>query len=157
MSVAIEPRVLSTLELTFPAGLPGFKGARHFRLEPLSGLGSSNPFGRLIALEPVLLANGTFTETIRLVVAAPGLLWPDYTVEIDDETEALLEIDDAADAVAVVVVTLSESIERSTANLLAPIIVNTRRLLAAQIVPMRIDTAQWSSIRAPLPPFAPSL
>src|SRR5271154_6500135 len=130
MSVATELRVLPTMDLTFPVELPGIKGAHRFRLEPLGGERSSvNPFGRLIALDPVVLGDAASTTALRLVVAAPGLLWPDFVVEIDEAVASLLEIDDPGDAAVVVVVTLSETIERSSANLLAPIVINTRKLL----------------------------
>jgi flagellar assembly factor FliW len=151
MSATTELRLLALLELTFPLGLPGFKRARHFRLEPLGGETRPHPFGRLVALEPVELADGTLAETVRLIVAAPGLLWPHYRVEIDDDVESLLGIDDPADAAALVVVTLNDSIEPSTANLAAPIVINTARHLATQIVPGRIDGPGGWSMRAPLP------
>ncbi|MGO9582132.1 MAG: flagellar assembly protein FliW [Acidimicrobiales bacterium] len=157
MPVATELRVLPALELTFPVGLPGLKGVRRFRLEPLGDGTTLNPFGRLIALEPVALTDGSFAEAIRLIVAAPGLLWPDYTVEIDDATEALLEIDEARDATALVVVTLGDSIEASTANLFAPIIVNVRKRLATQMVPMMcLDEPGGWPIDARLPLLSPA-
>jgi flagellar assembly factor FliW len=154
MAVATELRVLPTIDLTFPVDLPGIKGVHHFRLEPLGDRSSVNPFGRLIALEPVVLGNNTAAASLRLVVAAPGLLWPDFAVEIDEATVALLEIDDPADAAVVVVVTLHETIERSSANLLAPIVINTRKLLATQIVPMSLDETNGLSMNAPLPLIA---
>ncbi len=157
MPVATELRVLPALELTFPVGLPGLKGVRHFRLEPLGDGTSPNPFGRLVAQEPVLLADGSFAEAIRLIVAAPGLLWPDYTVEIDDATEALLELEEARDAAALVVVTLGDSIETSTANLFAPLVFNIRRRLATQMVPLlRLDDPRGWPIDARLPLSSPA-
>jgi flagellar assembly factor FliW len=156
MPVATELRVLPALELTFPVGLPGFKGARQFRLEPLGDGVTLNPFGRLIALEPVTLADGSLAERVRLIVAAPGLLWPDYTVEIDDATEVLLELDEARDAAALVVVTLGHSIETSTANLLAPLVFNISKHLATQMVPMgSLDEQGRWPIHAPLPLVSP--
>lgn len=152
MPVATKLRVLPALEFTFPIGLPGFRGARHFRLEPLGDKVSLNAFGRLTAMEPVTLTDGSLAETVRLVVAAPGLLWPDYSVEIDDATEALLALDDAADAAVLVVVTLGERIETSTANLFAPLVFNLRNHLGAQMVPMKYpgEDGSWP-LHAPLP------
>jgi flagellar assembly factor FliW len=156
MPVATELRVLPALELTFPVGLPGFKGVRRFRLEPLGDGKSLNPFGRLVTLEPVALADGTLAEAVRLIVAAPGLLWPDYSVEIDDATEALLELDGPSDAAALVVVTLGDSIESSTANLFAPLVFNVTKRLATQMVPMRgPDEAGAWPIHARLPLVTP--
>jgi flagellar assembly factor FliW len=154
MSVATELRVLPTMDLTFPIELPGIKGVRHFRLEPLGERSSVNPFGRLIALEPVVLGDRASAESLRLVVAAPALLWPDFAVEIDQAAAALLEIDDPADAAVVVVVTLHETIERSSANLLAPIVINTRKQLGTQIVPISLEETNGRSMHTPLPLIA---
>ena len=155
MSTVSELRVLSPCELTFPVSPPGFKGAHRFRLEPLQREGGPNPFGRLVALEPVQLSDGTLSETIRMVVAAPRLLWPDFGVEIDDDTVALLELEDPADAGTLIVVTLGATIETSTANLAAPIVLNTRKLLATQIVP-KLDDATKERFRVLLPIAAPT-
>jgi flagellar assembly factor FliW len=151
MSVATELRVLPTMDLTFPVELPGIKGVHRFRLEPLGDRASVNPFGRLVALEPVVLSDNRASAELRLVVAAPGLLWPDFAVEIDEAATSLLEIDDPADAAVVVVVTLHESIERSSANLLAPIVINTQKMLATQIVPMSLEETNGRSMHTPLP------
>ena len=152
MPVATELRCIN-IHHSF---LPGFKGARQFRLEPLGDGVTLNPFGRLIALEPVTLADGSLAERVRLIVAAPGLLWPDYTVEIDDATEVLLELDEARDAAALVVVTLGHSIETSTANLFAPLVFNISKHLATQMVPMgSLDEQGRWPIHAPLPLVSP--
>jgi flagellar assembly factor FliW len=151
MAVATELRVLPTMDLTFPVDLPGIKGVHRFRLEPLGDRSSVNPFGRLIALDPVMLGDKSEAASLRLVVAAPGLLWPDFAVEIDEAAAALLEIDDPADAAVVVVVTLNHTIETSSANLLAPIVINTRKFLATQIVPVSLEETNGLSMHAPLP------
>lgn len=151
MSVATELRVLPLIDLHFPIGLPGFKGAHSFRLESLGEAFNPNPFGRLVAKEPILLQDGSRTENVRLIVAAPGLLWPDYVVEVDDGTEALLQLDDASQAAALVIVTLGETISNSTANLFAPIVLNTEKQLATQLVPDWPEAASQWSIRTPLP------
>jgi flagellar assembly factor FliW len=151
MPVATELRVLPRMDLTFPVELPGIKGVHRFRLEPLGDRSSVNPFGRLIALEPVVLGEATAPAALRLVVAAPALLWPDLEVEIDEAAAALLEIEDPADAAVVVVVTLRETLEHSSANLLAPIVINTRKMLATQIVPTSLDESNGLSMHAPLP------
>jgi flagellar assembly factor FliW len=49
------------------------------------------------------------------------------------------------------VVTLREPIERSTANLFAPIIVNVRRALGLQFVPNAPEATVGRFIHTPLP------
>ena len=148
MTTVTELRVLPALELTFPAGLPGLKDVQTLQLEPLGT--SSNVFGRLVAVAPVLLGGHPLTN-LSLVVAAPGLLWPDYAVEVDDETVELLELRDASEAAALVVVSVAERFEDCTANLFAPIVLNVANGRAAQVVPTRPEPEVGWPLRAPLP------
>ncbi|HTW98891.1 MAG TPA: flagellar assembly protein FliW [Acidimicrobiales bacterium] len=148
MTVVTELRVLPALDLTFPSGLPGLQEVRRLRLEPLGA--SQNVFGRLFSQDAVQLAGHTL-ERLSLVVAAPGLLWPDYVAEVDDDTATLLELEDPADAAALVVVSVAERLEECTANLFAPVVLNVRKGLAAQVVPTRADREETWPIRAPLP------
>jgi flagellar assembly factor FliW len=71
---------------------------------------------------------------LRFVVVPPMLFFSGYAPEIDDATAALLEADDAEDLLALVVVTLGRGLSDATANLLAPVVVNHRKRLAAQVV-----------------------
>ncbi|HLI16009.1 MAG TPA: flagellar assembly protein FliW [Acidimicrobiales bacterium] len=142
-----ELRTLEAMELTFPAGMPGIPGARRFALRPLGG-GGLNVFGCLTSLEPIRLAGGE--QVVSFLVAAPGLLWPDYRVEVDDGTQALLEIAAPDEAAALVLVDLHEDVGSSTANLFAPIIVNRRLALAAQLVPARTEEEVGWPIEAPI-------
>ncbi|HSE08505.1 MAG TPA: flagellar assembly protein FliW, partial [Nocardioidaceae bacterium] len=59
-----------------------------------------------------------------------------------------LEAETADDLVALVVVTLGEGLADATANLLAPVLVNPSRRLAAQVV---LDDAELP-LRTPLVP-----
>ncbi|MCU1492020.1 MAG: hypothetical protein JWM85_3425 [Acidimicrobiaceae bacterium] len=143
-------KTLAAMELTFPVGLPGIDSARRFQLEPLGGEGM-NVFGSLRCSESVTASGEPGAEAVSLVVAAPGLLWPDYTIEVPDTAASLLELDDPAGAVALVVVTVHADFARSTANLFAPIVVNPARGLALQVVPPRSEDEVGWSLRAPLP------
>ena len=148
MTAVTELRVLPSLELTFPNGLPGMQRVNRLRLEPLGN--TANVFGRLVASGRVEVGEHVL-EALTLVVAAPGLLWPDYSVEVDDETETLLELEDPSDAAALVVVSLAESLAACTANLFAPIVLNVRNGLAAQVVPRRSESDTGWPLRAPIP------
>jgi flagellar assembly factor FliW len=111
------------LVLTFVAGLPGFPDAHRFALD---GLGAElEPFCRMRSLDQRDL---TFT------VMPPGLVFPEYSVVIDEESVERLKLDNAADAVVLAIVTLSVPPEPPKVNLLGPIVINRRTLLAAQVV-----------------------
>jgi flagellar assembly factor FliW len=148
MTQVSELRALPALDLRLPAGLPGMADLQSVRLEPLGA--RQNVFGRLVAPGAVRLAD-RLVEGLSLIVAAPGLLWPDYTVEVDDETARLLQLAEPADAAALVVVSVGDRLEDCTANLYAPIVLNVRERLAAQLVPARPESELGWPLRAPLP------
>ena len=87
-------------------------------------------------------------EDLRFVVVPPVLFFSGYAPEVTDATAELLEAESADDLLALLVVTLGEGLSDATANLLAPVVVNHRRRLAAQVV---LDDAELS-LRAPLVP-----
>ncbi len=151
MTAVTELRSLPALELTLPAGLPGFAKLRALRLEPLGD--GANVFGRLVSPDVVEVGEKTL-DRLSFVVAAPGLLWPDYSVEVDDDTVALLELAAPEDAAALVVVSVAERLEDCTANLYAPIVLNVRHGVAAQVVPRRAEHETGWPLRAPLPAMA---
>jgi flagellar assembly factor FliW len=111
-------------ELYFSSGLPGFPDARRFLLVRLGD--ESSPFSTLRSLD-----DGTDLE---FVVTHPGLFFPDYEPEIDDETAGRLDLKSAEDALLLVIVTVADPVAASTANLLGPIVVNRHTRAAAQAV-----------------------
>ncbi len=71
---------------------------------------------------------------MEFVVTHPGLFFPDYEPEIDDDTADRLELKSADDALLLVIVTVADPVADSTANLLGPIVVNRHTRAAAQAV-----------------------
>ncbi len=124
-------------ELTFPRGLPGFEGLRRFALARWGA--DDSPYSRLVALDQ--------PETAFLV-APPDEFFDDYDVELSDEDAALIELADPADALVLVVITVTDRPEEASANLLGPIVLNTRRRLGAQVV--QVTREPEHSTRVPL-------
>lgn len=122
-----------TVEL--PMGLPGLGAGRRFTLEDLDGLA---PFRKLRCLD---------REGLELVVAPPGHFFPDYVVEVDEDSAELLGLARAEDATVLVIITVPTPPERPTANLLGPIVLNPSAGRAVQIVQHGSDYA----LQAPLP------
>jgi flagellar assembly factor FliW len=106
--------------LDFASGIPGFPNARQFELEGLAP-----------ELEPFCLMRSVEAPELSFVLVPPGALFPDYSVEIDEQHVTNLGLDSAEDAAVMVVVTLGEP---PTANLLGPVVVNRRTRAAAQVV-----------------------
>ncbi len=72
--------------------------------------------------------------TVSFIVVPPHVFFPDYGPEVDDAAIAELGVESEDDLLTLVVVTLGDSAEDATANLLAPVLVNHRTRRAAQIV-----------------------
>jgi flagellar assembly factor FliW len=115
-------------ELHFAGGLPGFPDVRRFVLVRLGD--ELSPFSVLRSLDDDS-ANPAGPE---FVVTHPGLFFPDYEPEIDDDVAGRLELESADDALLLVIVTVADPVAASTANLLGPIVVNRHTRAAAQAV-----------------------
>ena len=71
---------------------------------------------------------------MRFLVVSAVSFFPDYAPVVDDATVAELGIETAEDVLVLVVLSAGTSLAETTANLLAPILVNTRTLKGAQVV-----------------------
>jgi flagellar assembly factor FliW len=71
---------------------------------------------------------------LRFLVAPPAPFFPDYAPEVDDEVVADLGITSVEDVLLLVVLNAGGSLEDTTANLLAPVLVNVSTLQAGQVV-----------------------
>jgi|SRR5690348_16891202 flagellar assembly factor FliW len=123
---------LPVLEMVRP--LLGFPESRRFALARLDDTGL---LCELRSLEQV---------DLRFVVVPPAMFFPDYAPEIDEELAHLLGSQDGSDLLVLSLVTLGASPETATANLLAPLVVNHRTRLAAQVL---LEDPELS-LRAPL-------
>ena len=83
--------------------------------------------------------------SLRLLVVPPGLPFPDHEVELDDHVVARLDLRDPDEALLLVVLHAAET--EVTANLLGPLVVNTRTRTGLQAV---LADPSLSS-RTPLP------
>ena len=73
-------------------------------------------------------------EGLRFLVVPPAHFFPDYALDLSDDVVAELEITDAADVLVLVVLTAGATLAQTTANLIAPVVVNVRSRKAAQVV-----------------------
>lgn len=111
---------LPVIELVHP--MPGFPDRRRFALVVLDDDG-------------VLCALRSLDEPdLRFLVVPPAPFFPDYAPEVDDGTVADLGIGSPDDALVLLVLRAGESLTETTANLLAPVVVNRRTRRAAQVI-----------------------
>lgn len=111
---------LPVIELVQP--MPGFPDLRKFALVQLDDAGR---LSSLTSLEQ---------PDLRFLVAPPGPFFPDYVPEVNDDVAAELGIEQAEDVLLLVVLNAGRSLADTTANLAAPVLVNTSTLRAAQVI-----------------------
>ena len=121
-------------ELRFVAPLLGLEALRRFALV---SLGDEVPLFSLTSLDD---------PEVSVLVLAPAAVFADYSPDLDAVTRAALGLGEGEAPLLLVVVTAAESLEASTANLLAPVVVNPATMAAAQVVLTGSDLP----LRAPL-------
>jgi flagellar assembly factor FliW len=121
--------------LVFATGVPGFPDAHRFTL------GALDEAGTVYALRCL------DDPGLRFIAVPPIRFFPDYRPELPDDVVAELHLRSADDAVVLLIVTCTDSLDDATANLLAPVVINVRTRDAAQVVLNGSDFP----LRAPLP------
>lgn len=117
--------------ITFPEGIPGFEKNKKFVL--LGKANSELPFQWLQNIENTELA---------FVVINPLIFKPDYDIDVDDSEVKILDIKDVKNILLYSIVVVPENISQITANLKAPILINTENNKAKQVI---IDKADYST------------
>jgi flagellar assembly factor FliW len=108
------------IELVRP--MPGFPDLRRFALVQLDDGGD---LCSLASLEQ---------EGLRFLVVPPARFFPDYAPDVGDDVVADLGIESVDDVLLLVVLTAGQSLAATTANLAAPVLVNTVNRRAGQVV-----------------------
>ncbi len=133
-----DPIDLPVLEMVKP--MAGFPDERRFALTLLDEAGT---VCELVSLDD---------PQLRFVVIPPTAFFADYSPEIDDSVIAELGVESEEDLLALLVLTLGETPETTTANLLAPVLVNHRNRRAGQFLLDDLDLP----LRALLSPAVPA-
>lgn len=107
----------------FKDGIPAFEDEHEFVILPYD---EDSPYYFMQSLKSPELA---------FVLTVPFLFFPDYTIEIDDDTVKKLEIKNQEKVELYSLLTIPNgSVRYMTANLLAPIVINGENMQAKQIV-----------------------
>lgn len=128
-----DPDLVEVPELTFPVGLPGFADLHRFSLWRWGD--EDSPYARLVSLDD---------PSVAFLVAPPEEFFDDYHVPLHEDDARLLQLDGAEEALVLVIVTVGERAEQATANLLGPLVLNTRARLGRQVV--LDDTARGTRV-----------
>lgn len=111
---------IPTIELVHP--LPGFPDSRRFALVQLDDDGV---LCQLRSLED---------PALRFLVMSPVPFFPDYAPEVGDDVVEDLQISSADDVIVLLVLNAGDSLDTTTANLMAPVVVNAATLRASQVI-----------------------
>lgn len=129
----IYSRVLGEIDIDpaqiihFSEGIPAFEEEKEFVLLPLE----EGPFCYLQAVK---------NNSLCLLMANPFIFFPGYQVEIPDVALKKLETKEDEKSLAIyTIMTVPEDFRQATANLLAPIIINTSRKKGLQFIPAKSD------------------
>ncbi len=116
----------------FRQGLPGLGSSQEFTLYALE----DNPFFYYL--------QSVEEQGIGLILMDPFSCFPDYSVDLGDGDIKELELVKQEDVLVLTTVTFTGE-KTMTTNLAAPIVINTRKRLARQLVfPERIDEMRMS-------------
>jgi len=113
--------------IRFPKGVPAFEEHQQFVFLPFDDEGT---FFYMQSLKDVDLC---------LIVCDPFKFFPDYQIELDDQNCELLEVNGPEDIALLTILTIPEDFRLTTANLLAPLVINTRLKLGLQFIPANSD------------------
>lgn len=110
------------IEIAFARPLIGLERSTRYVVRPLGP--SFEPYAALVSRDERGLA---------FMVVPPAALFDDYVIEIPEDDAALLELKEPDDAVVLVIVR-RRGVPTPVVNLLAPVVVNRRTRVAAQVV-----------------------
>ncbi len=123
-------------KITFKSGLPGLP-------EELKEF-------QLLAVEensPFYLLQSTTEKEICFILINPFPVFPDYEFDLPPEEKNKLEIKAPQDLAVFCIVNAARGLKNATVNLLAPVVINTAKGLARQVVLQ----GEGYSLRQPLP------
>jgi flagellar assembly factor FliW len=107
--------------IDFPEGIPGFENVKKFVL--LSN--EDSPFQWL---------QGVDNPHLAFVVIDPRLCKEDYVVDVEDAEVEILDIRDSSKVLVYSIVVVPEDISKMTANLKAPVLINTENNKGKQVI-----------------------
>ncbi|VEF46912.1 Flagellar assembly factor FliW [Bacillus freudenreichii] len=107
--------------LKFDGGIPGFPEEKEFVLLPLD--------------ESILtVLQSVRTPEVGFVVADPFSFFSGYDFQLSESAMEQLELAKPEDAVVYTILTVQDPFEKTTANLQAPVVINSKNNKAKQVI-----------------------
>ncbi len=79
---------------------------------------------------------------MTFVIINPFFVYPNYDITIPETAQKKLEIQDKKDLIIYSIVVVPKDIEKMTANLIGPIIINTKEMIGKQVI---LDDDRYST------------
>lgn len=118
----------------FEKGIPGFERLKKFIVFPVE---DNEVFSVFHSIEK---------EDMGIIVTSPFNIEKEYEIQLEKEQIKSLKLQDEKDTLVLNTVTLSSDIDKITANLRAPIVINIKEKIGEQII---INSDKYS-IKHPL-------
>lgn len=110
------------MKIFFENGIPGLEEYKEFEI---SQLGTSNKFKMITSVEE---------SNIGFVAVSPFEVNKDYEIDLNDEIIKELKIKEPKDVLVLNLITLGRTLEKSTVNLKAPVIINIKNNKGKQLI-----------------------
>lgn len=118
-----EVEVAEDKVVHFADGIPAFEDEHEFVIVPYD---EESPYVFLQSLT---------TPDLAFLMTVPFIFFPEYEFEIDDENQNKLELTKQEDMVVYTLLTINGGkVKDMTANLMAPVVLNTANMQARQVV-----------------------
>ena len=115
----------------FPQGIPAFEEEHEFLIIPYD------------ETSPYVFLQSLTTPDLAFLMTIPFVFFPDYEFEIDDDSLSKLGIREQEELLIYVLLSLPGGmVEKMTANLMAPVIINTTNMQARQVV---LDKSRYNT------------
>ena len=108
--------------IRFDKGIPGFNDESEFIILPIS------------EDEIFSVMQSVSTDYLAFLIASPFHFFPDYDFQLEDTIVEELELESEKDVLVFSILTAGDPFEKTTANLLAPVIINTKNQKAKQVI-----------------------
>lgn len=110
------------MKVYFEKGIPGLEEYKKYEINEVEG---SDKFKTMISMEET---------NVGFVVISPFDVEKDYEIILSDEIIKDLEIENSKDVLILNLITLGKTLEKSTVNLKAPVIINIKNNKGKQLI-----------------------
>ncbi|MBP1890042.1 flagellar assembly factor FliW [Clostridium moniliforme] len=109
------------MKVVFEKGIPGFENINEFEIKDLE---NNNRFKIVESLD----------NEVSFATINPFEIYNEYEIDLNDETIKELQIENPKDVLILTIITLGKTLESSTINLKAPLVINIKNKLGRQFI-----------------------